>query len=1515
MKRKDFFKILLAMAVALPMSLGAQVTVNREKYPDYSDETNPDWSLMQYAGPLKSSAARTDAVPAEQRPAYVNNAELKFFPPVFNQDGGSCGSASRISYMFTYELNAYRDLNGKVAENYYPSHFVWLLTNGNSGKNEFVTSIGVPSAATYGGQTYSSLFGNQDCEDNNFGWMQGYDKWFEAMHNRMLPPANFPLNVGTEEGREAVKNWLWNHNGDTSFKAGGICGIGVASSNGVYDGRIPNTEANKAAGVNGKYYLKAWGTQVDHALTIVGYDDRIEFDLDGNGVAGEADKDEVGAWIIVNSWGEWWGNNGFIYCPYAYGGASSNEVNGQKVFAGNWWAPEIYKVRKDYRPLRTIKLKMEYSRRSEIKLSAGISTDINATAPDNVIAFEHFKYAGDGNYGNTNPAPEVPMLGRWADGKLHKEPMEFGYDLTDLSAGYDKSQPLKYFFIVETKSWAQGTGKIHEASIIDYEHDLDGVETPFTIPSEGVTVQNAGGKTIISVVVYGEPYYAPQNVSLAGSTLVWEAPVNGGKTIGKYNIYQGCTLIGNVNADVTSYTIPETTKVEGQFGITAVYSDGNESHMTTVTAPVAEETENKALNLKVSGMGFPGIFDQKYENATIEFWIKPNSVKAWNQSAGPGWGTFMMHAEANGGFTVGWDTSNRLTTGASTMQVNRWRHIAVVVEGNTITVYANGVKKGSVKSNSYSGIGGFGEFVFTATSSNNNYTDGSFDEIRFWNKARTAAEIKASYQAQFHGDLMPEGLIGYYKGQLITVDGEEKLRDYVGGNHARLLNSSYSLDDSNETFGNSTAELSATINAINGNVYAGTPVTLSAAYSDAAKKLYWNIEDAGISNLSVIKPTVTFKNAGEQKVTVTVEDSEGNKATDELTVNVLAEKPIDATFHASKDPIVMGEKVHFIVDNPAYGQLYEWTFPGAEQEHFTGLHASAVYKAKGKQVATLKVTSLTSGKSATSSLDIQILESEPVAAFSINPAVILKGEKTYLKDESTYSPSAWEWIVESSKNCYVINGRNTSFTPTACGVYNVTLNASNEVGTGSYTRERGLIVCNADSKNGLSFSGRDNAKVTATTNGFSGQRGIITVEWWMCPDALSDNCLGLGESASTFMIKTDSKGVMHTTVNNYTGKSMSNYVVANEWHHYAVIISDGFVDYFRDGEYFSTSYVAFNLFIPSLNSFSIGLSDAKMNGQIDELRIWDKVVKYDDLLAVCNAPLEEPASQDGLLLYYDFNQSGGDVIDRTNGGNNGVRSGFGPDGDAWGLSKGVFCLNTDAAGSSGDVTGDYLVNYVAAFKYNSAKQVNKSVSNRFYAINDWTIENAPVANNITTGAHVDKQKGSCMTFTTGWDGFGTLSNHKVYQTVTLPQGNYKFSVNYHNTWEGQCGNSYVVVDDATGLPNTADLDNALAYTQMVQKGSTMSNFVEFTLSKETKVSLGLLVNMTGDICMAINSFVLERDNTVYIEANGETTSIENIRDVTGHSGDNAVYDLQGRRVLEPKKGGIYIKNGKKYFVR
>ena len=111
-------------------------------------------------------------------------------------------------------------------------------------------------------------------------------------------------------------------------------------------------------------YVTRWGDGVDHALTIVGYDDRIAFDLDSNNVYGEWDKDERGAGISVNSWGAGWANKGFIYCPYKYGfPVRRNE--------GGAWKPEFYHVRKNYRPLRTLKVLMEYSRRSELRLSFG----------------------------------------------------------------------------------------------------------------------------------------------------------------------------------------------------------------------------------------------------------------------------------------------------------------------------------------------------------------------------------------------------------------------------------------------------------------------------------------------------------------------------------------------------------------------------------------------------------------------------------------------------------------------------------------------------------------------------------------------------------------------------------------------------------------------------------------------------------------------------------------------------------------------------------------------------------------------------------------------------------------------------------------------------------------------------------------------------------------------------------------------------------------------------------------
>ena len=1453
MKKKSLGVLLTALLIGSTTLTTAQtVDVDRTKYPDYSEKTNPDWSLMPATREAKAPAygrARS------QRPDHVNNAETRHFPPVFNQAGGSCGSASRISYMFSYELAAYRDLDGTDPANHYPSHFVWLHTNspGDQGKDPFVVQVGVPSAATYGGQTYSSLFGNQDCSDPDFGWMQGYDKWFEAMHNRMLQPSNFPVNVGTEEGREAVKNWLWNHNGDDSFAAGGICGIGVASG-GVWRD-IPKTTNNDAIGVSGMSYVHEWGVQVDHALTIVGYDDRIEFDLDKDGKYGEPEADELGAWIIVNSWGLW-ENKGFIYCPYAHGVPAFNNDGdpGNRTMPSNFWTPEIYRVRKDYRPLRTIKLEMDYSRRSEMALSAGISADLDATEPEKVVSFIGFTYAGDGNYGNSNPAPETPMLGRWADGKLHTEPMEFGYDLTDLTDGYDMNAPLKYFFIVDTRAWAAGEGTIHKASIMDYLYDQQGLETPFNV-GDGVEIRNAGNKTIISVVVYGSSYHAPQNVAFDGSTLTWEAPQRSTQAVASYCIYQNGLLVGNVPAG--TYAFAPKTVVAGEYAVSALYEDDNESSKIAVKTPVEASEVNRGVKFSTAGFTIPGVFTTKYTQATIEYWIKPTTLSNWNQSGGPGWGNFMFHANSSGAFTAGWDTSNRLNT-STALKTGQWNHVAIVVDGNKMTVYLDGVSRGSVTSQTYSGVGGFGNLVFSSNGTQN-AQNGVYDEIRIWNTARTAAEIKACKNAEFSGNLMPKGLIAYLKGDLIS-DGEggQLMFDCVGGHHATLQGSYSEVSEQLPTLGAPDEKASIAINAPKGTVYAGVPVTLTATYNTTVNRLEWTSEAAGIDHLAVVSPTVTFATAGTHTVEVAATSADGNTTTATCDINVEAAPAIDATFTMTSRNVPAGERVTFLATNPMAGYLYEWTMPGAETETVATINAATSYMAQGTYTVTLTVTA-PDGTQKSHSEQIEVSEVTPKAAFSIRPAVLLKGEEVSLIDESLYTPTQWEWRVSNGGTNYIVHDQHKTFAIEQPGCYTVTLTAANNSGMSTTARERAIIVTNADSKNGLLFS-NDAATVTAKKQPLSAGQKAFTIDWWMNSGWTKDNINGIGGSKENMLIQTMANGKMYLYVGgNYTSTG-DNFVIPGEWHHYAVTYNAGKVMFYRDGALQASKSVS-STSLPTLGAFRIGGSEAPFSGSIDELRVWGSVPSTEKLQQIANAPIEDVAqaeTNDKLLLYYTFNQSGGDVQDATSKGNHGVRANFGPDGDAWALSKGVFCLNFETAGST-DITAQHLTNYAMAFSY-SSKCINPNLSSRAFALQGWTLENAITKGSITTGAHVDKNKASCLTVTTLWDGFeSTLNDHKVFQTVTLGAGYYTFEADYGN-YEGQCGSSYIVAAKGNTLPVTADLSQALAYTAMQPKGTVNSNKVGFILTEETTVSIGLLVNMSGQSCMTIQRFSLKRSD-------------------------------------------------------
>lgn len=1394
-----------------------------------------------------------------QRPDHVNNAENAYFPAVFNQDGGSCGSASRIGYMFTYEINAFRGADASLPENVYPTHFTWLLTNSHSGKEGMAMANGVPNSIVYGGPTYSRLFGNQDCADSDFGWMQGYDKWYSAMFNRISRNSFSPYALDTEKGREFVKNWLWNHQGDSDFKAGGICGIGVASACKQAPIADDPQGINAGVGVVGQKYVTRWGDGVDHALTIVGYDDRIVFDLDGNGKFGEEGKDEKGAWIIVNSWGNGWANHGFIYCPYKYSfPVRQNE--------GGAWQPEFYHVRKNYRPLRTLKVRMNYSRRSELKLSVGVSADLNATRPDVVIDMEHFKFAGDGRSDRSKRGLEArtPMLGKWADGKLHEEPMEFGYDLTDLTLGFDRSRPLKYFFIVQTSPEAIGTGRLETCGVIDYEFDRSGIETPFDSIGRGVLLPSHGARTVFTAVVQGEPLFAPTNLRWVGRTLAWSAPQQTHYERRGYVLYRDGQPADTLPAHPESYAGPLTP--ESTYAVAALYAVGDTLQPSVRTSSVRlmqRPADGQALHLDSSGFVIPGVFASRMDHATIEYWLRPRSWRNWNQTVGPGWGNFLMHANNDGSFTAGWDAHARIDTRPGLVRTGEWMHVALTVARDTMTLYLNGEPVDTLRGRRRHGLGGFGDLPFGNSAAG--AIDGDLAEVRVWNTARTAEEIRSAMHHCYAAAGIPPTLLAYYRGNVDQSDSTAVLYDYVGDRSAPLASFGHFAVASSQPEVSLPSGATVAYRKPAGKLVAGNEYGFEALCSPAVSETEWTVaytdgekRDELYSSISSAKPRFVFPKPGIYEVTLAGRTASGQSVSHTDTVSV-AKETFDAEFRFSQSEGAAGERISFLPLKPVPGLRYEWTMKGADSVYAATMNAAATYPTAGDYRVKLVVTDPATGRRRHATERLRVHNVAPDPAFELSPMVLQRGQKVTLTDRSRYQPTSWQWAVDSRRMAYRAEGRTAELEMIAPGVYDVTLTVANEEGTRSVTRKAALTVCNADSKNGLNF-GNQAAAVTAEGNPLGGAVSAMTLEWWMNART-ADRLAGMGDAAATWQLVGERNGRLTFWADSAKVATGADFVKFGQWHHYAVSFDGGKVTFWRDGEAVHTATLKRGqkevAQLPDIAALRLGGEVTPMNAVIDELRLWGKALDASTLQRYANAPVADVSAAqraDGLCLYYDFNQNGGDVRDAARPERAGRRTGFGPDGDAWGLSSGVFSLNFETPME--DLTAQCLPPSARPFA-TTGQTVNTKDAKRFEAFrseataNGWFVENYAGTDTLRTGVHVDHNKSDALTVTTGWDGFArSLDNHKFYCTVKLPAGRYELAVESENGLPG--GGSRLVAASGKGLPDLSDVDGAIASAPL------SDGRMAFVLDRETEISLGILFQLQGNSCITIDRICLRR---------------------------------------------------------
>ncbi len=1448
------------------------IPVDQTRMPGWTPRGTPDWSVMTPWG----NPALKDEVTL---PDHWNNVDTKYFPPRFNQAGGSCGAASRIGYMLTHELNAYRNTDASLDENRLPPNFVYPFSYNGSSKDIMAIHNGVPNVVVYGGFPYSSIYGFAESNVNDAGWMTGYEKWYHAMFNRLGSTGNFPTSSATTDGAIAVKRWLYNHNGDETFMTGGVLGLGCAAS-AMGTKAIGSTEANRAAGVVGKAYVHHFGEQVDHAITLVGWDDRVEFDLDANGVYGEENnslgQNEVGAWIMVNSWGAGWGTDGQAYVPYALQGSVSHPqtVDGNTVYTGGegWW-PEIYYIRKDYVPQRTVKATVSYTQRSCISISAGVSDNLEATRPDRTVAFHHFNYQGDAD---TNGEDDmIPMLGRWGDGQLHYEPMEFGYDLTDLCNGYDLGQPLKFFFIITSKGSAEGVGGIHQASIMDYSFIPEGIEIPFKIEGDSVAIENNGQQTILSVVVNGSGIVAPVNVSLADNTLTWEVPANTSLKPVAYKIYAGSEELTEVST--TSYTFTPESGV--RYTVCAVYevggntcvSDASEAAMLSVdTDNVVDEYVAEFDN---GGFSIPEVFANGLSQATIEYRIKPTSLTNWNQEIGPNWGQFLIHTTAAGELAVGWDNNDRMDyTGV--YSVNRWKHIAIVVDGATITTYVNGTRKGVLASSSgHSGIPGISNFVFGSHTSANNGLYGQVDEVRIWKGARTAAQIRSAYQYPLMNPTQYGDLLAYYKMDTIEEDGETKLRDCVGAHHASFVTGDgVSSTATTGTPGFTTSMTLAAKIVRPADATVGSSVTFNDYSSPLTVKRVWEIDGKTYTTTS---PVVVFNTVGEKAVKLTVYDKDGNSAEAESTITIVASTQTPtAAFTLSSDKVSGSDRLSLISENTVAGCTYLWETPGASVTTATTANTSVQYEQTGTFTVKLTVTA-PDGTQYTEEKTVTVAPSAPKARFNIPTGVVVKGEEVNLYDNSLYNPTSAVWTFSSDQAIFSALGLHAIATPSQAGVYSLTYKVANEYGSDATTQNRALVVCNADSKQGLHFGG-GSQQLTASAP--ADITNAWTIGFWYNAASTDETALNIS-SGNGLTIKSNGQGGLTLTAGTASISSNDNLLEHGMWHHYAITATRGTIRFYKDGVVSgSGSLSGVTDYSSFWNSLVIGGTAGETNGTMDEFWVFNKLIAQTRLRTYLVSPITDvlaSADESALKLYYDFNQSTGNAEDKSGANNTGVRSGFGPDGDAWVDSKGVFALNFSTS-QSVDPLGEKIS---TGSKYSVIAWSDQETSR----------ENSP-ATNALDGASSTFWHSSYGNGNVGYPHSITIKRTDLTDIESM-MFTYTRASNYRASEAmvevSEDGETWTTIDSGSALPDAAE-------QYLVLAKPIVEPYIRITFTKGyggTFLALNEITFFGGLIATGIDE-------------------VEAVQDAQ----NNAWYDMQGRRVMKPAQG-IYIRNGKKVYVK
>ncbi len=515
-----------------------------------------------------------------QLPSHVDNSVLPSFPPIGNQHQlGSCVGWASTYYQASHEIGLLNGINNKTSFNGVLSP-KWTYNSLNGGQDGGLIITDAYRLLSINGAPSIEHF---PYDTNYLSWDLNTQDWVAAMSNRTAPALLISGAGNQPQNLQVIKQLLNN---------GHILTFGTYVDSWVFTtvGKDPSNPSSPYTGQQAVSWMN--GYNGGHHITIVGYDDNVWIDVNGNG---QVDPGEKGAFLVANSWGSNWGNNGFIWVSYDAFlpvSAVANGPNQGRVPAGaclNSYFVSLAPKAAHYSPRLFAEFSLTQTVRNQIAIIGGVS-DVAHTSPTTTFYSDALYYKG-GVFEFNGTHPGAPETGT------------FALDLTDLLPA-SSNGPQRYYLTVSDYASGNPT-TLNSYSLIDpvNKQQVNCTQVPKVCDGSSVSPYIDYNLTLSAVV---EPplvnITSPSNNGNVQGTIQISVNATSSVGIARVDLYIDANVYKSDTSAPYLYSVDTTQLSNGPHQIEAIaYDTENNITQTSITVQVQNPSYPSSIFVNCGG--------------------------------------------------------------------------------------------------------------------------------------------------------------------------------------------------------------------------------------------------------------------------------------------------------------------------------------------------------------------------------------------------------------------------------------------------------------------------------------------------------------------------------------------------------------------------------------------------------------------------------------------------------------------------------------------------------------------------------------------------------------------------------------------------------------------------------------------------------------------------------------------------------------------------------------------------